>query len=98
MIRFLRPSEIAMKRNFEGQSYLLEGNNEKALLNFELALSIEFKDNTLRSQILINSANANYNLGLYQQSLEILSDVRLELIPKSNRIKFLNSLMKSRAI
>ena len=84
----LRPSEIAMKRNFEGQSYLLEGNNEKALLNFELALSIEFKDNTLRSQILINSANANYNLGLYQQSLEILSDVRLELVPKSNRIKF----------
>lgn len=64
----LLPSEKAMRRNLIGVILFSKEDYEKAIFNFDLALSSSRLDDSLTAQIHLNLASSYYKLGYMQKA------------------------------
>tara|TARA_B100000925_G_C22001572_1_gene471557 strand:- start:352 stop:2343 length:1992 start_codon:yes stop_codon:yes gene_type:complete len=71
----LSKEEKAFRRNLIGVHFLNNKNFEKAIFHFSQASSFEVEDLRLMATINLNLANANFQLGLFEESLKNLSQV-----------------------
>ena len=69
----LSSNEISLKRYLLGRFYLELQDTEKAVFNFELALSGAGEDRVLASQSYLGLAIGYYRLGIYDRSLDNLT-------------------------
>ncbi|MAW07430.1 MAG: hypothetical protein CME61_04005 [Halobacteriovoraceae bacterium] len=84
----LTSTEKAFRRNLIGVHFLNNKNFEKSLINFSQALSFEIDDPSLFSKLNLNTANANFQLGLFEDALRSLSAVKLKYLDKKSRKGF----------
>jgi len=71
----LSSSEKAFRRNLIGVHFLNNQSFEKSILYFTQANSYEIEDLRLIATVHLNLANANFQLGLFEQSLKSLSNI-----------------------
>lgn len=81
----LSVTERAFRRNLIGVHYLKNKKYEKSIFHFTQAISSEVEDTKLISTLYLNLANANYQLGLYEESLRNLSKVNSLVLGKKGR-------------
>ena len=81
----LSVTERAFRRNLIGVHYLKNKKYEKSIFHFTQAISSEVEDTKLISTLYLNLANANYQLGLYEESLRNLSEVNSLVLGKKGR-------------
>lgn len=86
----LSSNEISLKRYLLGRIYLGIEDTEKAILNFELALSGAGEDKILTSQSFLGLAFGYYKIGIYDRSLENLKQLNLEYLTAAEKINNYN--------
>jgi hypothetical protein len=79
-------NEISLKRYLLGRLYLGLDDNEKAIFNFELALSGAGKDNVLISQTFLGLSIGYYKIGIYDRSLESLTKINNQHLSPSEKL------------
>jgi hypothetical protein len=74
----LLPTERSLRRNLIGVIHFSEGEYEKAIFNFDMALATSRLDDSLTGQIQLNLASSYYKLDLIDKSYStlLLSDVK----------------------
>mgnify|MGYP002879520830 CR=1 FL=1 len=86
----LTTNEISLKRYLLGRFYLGLLDTEKAIFNFELALSGTGKDNILISQSYLGLSVSYFKLGMYDRSLDNLTKLKNDLLSPVERLSSYN--------
>lgn len=71
----LSSTEKAFRRNLIGVHFLNNKNFEKSIFHFSQASAFEIDDFRLVATIYLNLANANFQLGLFEESLKSISQI-----------------------
>ena len=84
----LTPEELAMKRNLLGIIYFSKNNYEKAIFQFNRALTTSKLDNKLTSQIYLNLASAYYKLEGLENTFTTLLLCRFEYLTEKESLYY----------
>ncbi len=86
----LSVNEVSLKRYLLGRFYLGVEDTEKAIFNFELALSGAGEDSILISQALLGLSIGYFRLGIYDRSLDSLTKISNDHLSPIEKISSYN--------
>ena len=86
----LSPNEVSLKRYLLGRFYVGLNDIEKAIFNFELALSGAGDDLILKSQAYLGLSMGYFKIGIYERALESLVKVNEEHLSQIEKVNSYN--------
>lgn len=81
------PSEKAMRRNFIGAIYFAKNQFEKAIVNFDVALTHAKEDPSLMARIQLNLASSYYKMGHLERAFAMATAIDTRVMDEMDRKK-----------